>query len=161
MLQPQRHPTVFEARIALEDAVARYFRLCIRWEHTFHLSNIRCIEMALQSLPHHLEEDIRAFYGEPDWDTLWKRAESREERIKFQSTYLAFPAYNPLIHENDFNMTQQQPPTTSIIVPRRGPPSPCPSCYENHWKKDCPHKKTRCFSCHASAMSVRLVAILL
>ncbi len=145
LLQPKRHPTVFEARIALEDNVARYHRLCQRWSHPFHLSNVRCVELALQSLPVHLEEDIRAFYDDPEWDRVWKRAESREERMKHQSTFLAFPALNNPLLSDDAPMQESRP--SQPQASKRTPPSPCPACLQNHWRKDCPYKKTKCFNC--------------
>ena len=144
MLQPQRQATVFEARFTLEDTIARLYRLCVRWNHEFYMSDVRCIEMALQSLPQHLEEDIRAFYDEPLWDEVWKRAESREERMKYQS-YIAFPAHNPLLSDTTMHQQHQVPPPSP--PEKRQPYSPCPSCSGSHWKKDCPYKKTRCFSC--------------
>ena len=145
ILHPKRQTNVFEARVCLEDTIAKYYRLCTRWSHPFHLSDIRCIEMALQSLPSTLEEDIRAFYQEPEWDEVWRRAEFREERLSPSKTYLAFPAFvNPLTQDEVMREAPAAPVRKRDSKP---PPSPCPGCNGNHWRKDCPYRKTICFQC--------------
>ena len=146
LLQPKRQPTVFEARMHLEDQISRYSRLCERWRHPFHLSDIRCVEMALQTLPSQLEEDIRAHFDEPEWDQIWKRAASREERLQTHSTNLVLAASSNPIVEEDTTMTN----AVSTLPPtkKKKPSSPCPACGGAHWRKDCPFKKARCFECN-------------
>ena len=148
LLSPPRYQTVFEARIALEDTIARYYRLCKRWTHPFHLSGIRCIELALQSLPTLLEEDIRAFYDEPSWDQIWHRAETREKRLLLTNNVLmALPVFNnPLLETStDADMTQPEPVQQRK---QRRPPSPCPICDGDHWKSQCTQRPLpRCFTC--------------
>ena len=147
LLTPQRAASTFDAKVALEDGIARYSRLCKRWSHPFHLPDIRCIELALQSIPPVLEEDIRAFYEQPTWDQLWRRAAGREERILLNRQVLvSLPGFhNPLL-PSDVDMRNQR----SVPPPpgKRRPPAPCPICEGDHWKSHCPQKPLpRCFKC--------------
>ena len=147
LLRPQRQTTVFNAKIHLEDMIARYHRLATRWSHPFYLSDVRCIELALQTIPSALEEDVRSHFEDPTWDDIWKRSEQREERLKItqRPAHIALPSIDDLF-EPDTDMAASTSAPPAAKTPRK-PPSPCPICEGDHWKSQC-KVKVRCFNCN-------------
>lgn len=145
MLSPLRQSTVFEARLSVEDKIARYSRLCTRWEHPFHIADVRCNELALQSLPLDLEEDVRSHYDDPDWDSIWKRAEIREERMRSKPSKLNIAL--PTTHERPTEDQDHQMPQNKRPAGRGQVYQPCGGCGGPHFRKKCPYKEYRCHKC--------------
>ena len=144
--QSRRCSSVFEARIWVENNVARYYRLCVRWDYPFYLNRERLVEIALNALPEALEDDVRSFLDDPTWDQVWKRAERQEFILinkfgRLPEPLKAFPGQEVVMDTAESNERNKTP-----FYKRE--PGPCFCCGQaKHWKKDCPKKNFRCDNC--------------
>lgn len=154
---PPRAQSVMEARMWVEDSVARFARLCARWDYPMMLSDEHLREMAMLALPRKREQDIRVFLEHPTLSQIWDRASKQENLNVWHPAIQAgnepgFAANEGQEEESDPKIPKKIKATGAANDERK-----CGRCGQvGHANKQCPKRTWRCFNCntigHIAAM---------
>lgn len=157
--QLKRMSDVGDAKLYVENRIARFYRICQRWNTVYSIADRRLVKISLDALPLVLVEDHkRNTRGEPNWDDLWERAEEQEAWMvetygrlpQPQHSYPAYPAEAEAMTEpgaGDRDMYSAKKRRFGTFVPQQ-PTTPCPRCgVKGHWANQCSHRTNRCKNC--------------
>ena len=149
ILGGSRRTAVLDARVWLEDKIARYVRLCRRRNHPVAFADRELIEVATRSLPVVLSQDIRRQARRYTWDELWHRASEQEQQMIDE--FGKVPEDHGAYAAEDLAMegASKRPRTIDASTVRRTPAdSVCNACGERgHWRRVCEFKDHRCKNC--------------
>lgn len=143
---PPEIESVMEAQMWVEANVARYTRLCNRWNRSMMVKDDQLIGIATAALPKKIRKVVQSHLPEnPTLETIWNRARKDEdiEMVDFSSKapIKAFPATL-----KDVPMKES---SSSSKKSKLDEAKSCTRCGgTGHFAKNCPKKDYRCRQCH-------------
>jgi len=160
LINPRRFQTVREALGNHKTTMTRYTRCIARWKKN-HLISDDLLPISFRlSLPVDLEEHINIqFPKSTSIDEIAIAAaivEAARNRTRTIHAGVVHPIDNPYVggpqRKEYTNIPNNCTPYQhrqihAAPVGYNGPPSPCNGCGENHWRKDCNFRNSRCRNC--------------
>lgn len=158
LLSPPRFATVLEASTNHRTVVSRYVRTIVRWSLQSYVTDAVIPTALLTSLPIEAEESLRIQQTNltnvekiRTAATIFEAARSRRANHYAASIQPGGPlrtvvGYGPPHHE-PYETAHHKHVYAAPATPK--PPSPCPRCGDDHWKKDCRYSNVniRCRNC--------------
>lgn len=155
LYNPQRQTDVANAFNSVNEHLNSYIRASNRRLRTILLSREQLTLFCLGTLPAAIHEYLEKFVNRRcHWRSLhdlYEDATFAEATLrKYEHKYtgeVAFPVETPPeeIPYRKEPLSRWREANTRTMVP---PTHACPQCGDLHWRKDCPHKATRCEQCH-------------